>query len=105
MEAVSGIYLKKNLCFQTSCLECIYLTFLVPFQFKFVIFYIEMCILEHLIDVENFTAICKNSRVISLTKKDCFMYIFDGHHYDSSTFKVLCNIEVFFSCDGPIDEK
>lgn len=41
----------------------------------------EMCILEHLIDVEHFTAIRKNSRVISLKKKDRFMYIFDGHHY------------------------
>lgn len=41
----------------------------------------EMCILELLIDVENFKAICKKSRVISLTKIDCFMYIFDGHRF------------------------
>lgn len=44
MEAVDTIHLKKKKkeeisAFRRNVLNCIYLTFLVPFQFKFVIFY------------------------------------------------------------------
>lgn len=67
--------------FRRNVLNYTYLTFLVPFQLKFVIFYEWDVYFGTLIDVESFKAICENSRVISLTKKDCFMYIFDGHHF------------------------
>lgn len=41
MEAADTIHLKKEeiTAFRRSVLNYIYLTFLVPFQFKFVIFY------------------------------------------------------------------
>lgn len=57
----------------------------------------EMCILEHLLDVENFKAICKKKkRVISLTKTDCLcIYLKAIIIKDSSSFYVLCNIEAF----------
>lgn len=68
----------------------------------------EMCILEHLIDVESFKAICKNSRVISLTRKTVLcIYLMAIIFKDRSSFKVLCNIEAFFlfACEeGPIAE-
>lgn len=50
----------------------------------------EMCILEHVIDVENCKAICKSSRVISLTKIDCFLYIFDGHLFSMIVALLKC---------------
>lgn len=55
----------------------------------------EMCILELLIDVENFKAICKNSRVISLTTTVLCIYLMAIIFKESSSFKVLCNIEAF----------
>lgn len=61
-----------------------------------------------IIDVENFKAICKNARVISLTKIRLFLciYLMAIIFKDSSSFKVLCNIEAFFVCEeGPIAEK
>lgn len=42
MEAADTIHLKKKeeiSAFRRSVLNCIYLTFLIPFQFKIVIFY------------------------------------------------------------------
>lgn len=56
-----------------------------------------MCILELLIDVENFKAICKNSRVISLTKIDCLcIYLMAIVFNDSSSFEVLKQYQSFF---------
>lgn len=49
---------KKNYINNLRCnvLKAIYLIFIVHLQFKFVVFFSmeEMCILEHLMDVENF---------------------------------------------------
>lgn len=65
-----------------------------------------MCILELLLDVKIFKEICKNSRVISLTKIDCLcIYLMAIIFKDSSSFEVLCNIEAFLCEEGPIAEK
>lgn len=77
-----------------------YLTFLRHFQFKFYIN--EMCILEHVTDVEIFLSnLQQKKQLISLTRyfQNCFMYIFDGHcFYESlsSSFKSVMQFSSFF---------
>lgn len=75
-------------------MNSIYLIFLVPLQFKFVIFYEWDVYFGTLNRCWKFLKQSAKTRVISLSKTVLCIYLM-AIFKDSSSFKVLCNIEAF----------